>query len=103
MYNLEVWKKQKKELKLTFEELSEKSGISISTLKNIFNGYTPDPRMETVKAIETALDLIHTDTYTTLLEEELIEVFRDFGNQYGTDGKSFFPHAAILYSNLTIF
>ena len=36
MYNLESWKKRKKELKLTLEDISKTSGVGISTVKDIF-------------------------------------------------------------------
>ena len=55
--DLELLKKRKKELKMTFEELSELSGVSISSLKGIFGGVTPNPRIDTMQAIERALGL----------------------------------------------
>lgn len=57
MYNLEVWKKRKKELKITLDDISERTGISISTIKDIFRGATYAPRIDTVQAIEKALGL----------------------------------------------
>lgn len=41
---------------ITIEELSEKSGVPISTLKKICAGITTNPNIETVKAIVKALD-----------------------------------------------
>ena len=58
MIDLELWKKRKKELKLTFESLSSQTGICISTLKDIFGGKTYAPRIDTVQAIEKALGII---------------------------------------------
>ncbi|MBQ3019109.1 MAG: helix-turn-helix transcriptional regulator [Clostridia bacterium] len=43
--------------KITYEQLSEKSGIPLNTLKNIFSGRTPNPRVDTMQAIEAALEL----------------------------------------------
>lgn len=43
--------------KITYEELSLKSDIPIGTLKSIFSGRTPNPRIDTVQAIERALGL----------------------------------------------
>lgn len=57
MYNLEVWKKRKKELKITLDEIAESTGISISTIKDIFRGATYAPRVDTVQAIEQVLGL----------------------------------------------
>lgn len=59
--NIEDLKKKKKELKMTFEELSEKSGIPISTLKYIFTSRTSAPRIDTMEAIERALDISNDD------------------------------------------
>ena len=57
MYNLEVWKKRKKELKITLDEIAESTGISISTIKDIFRGATYAPRIDTVQSIEQVLGL----------------------------------------------
>lgn len=46
-----------KEKKITQIQLSELSGIPIQTLRKIFAGYTPNPRIDTVDAIEKALGL----------------------------------------------
>lgn len=46
-----------KKQKITYEELSLKSNIPIGTLKSIFSGRTPNPRIDTVKAIERALGI----------------------------------------------
>ena len=62
MYDIEKWKKQKKALGLTFDQLAAKADVSISTLKAIFGGVTTDPRIETVNAIENALKLPEEDT-----------------------------------------
>lgn len=43
--------------KITYEQLSEKSGIPLNTLKNIFSGRTPNPRIDTIQAIMRALEL----------------------------------------------
>lgn len=53
-----------KENKITYPELSEKSGIPLGTLKSIFSGRTPAPRIDTIQAIERALGL------TTAFTEE---------------------------------
>lgn len=43
--------------KITYEQLSERSGIPLNTLKNIFSGRTEHPRIDTMQAIEAALGL----------------------------------------------
>lgn len=57
MVEIEVFKAKKKELKITFEDLSIKSGIPLRTLENIFHGVTKHPRIDTMQAIERALGL----------------------------------------------
>ena len=54
---IETIKKYMKENKITYEELSQKSGVSISTIKKVFAGISPYPRLDTVQAIENALGL----------------------------------------------
>lgn len=55
--DLELWKRLKKEQRLTFDELSERSKIPKRTLEDIFAGRTTDPRTTTVEAIERALGI----------------------------------------------
>ena len=55
--NVQYWKALKKEQKLTFDALSEKSKIPKRTLEDIFSGRTPNPRTDTVEAIERALGI----------------------------------------------
>lgn len=58
--DIQILKQKKKELNFTFEELSQKSGVPIQTLHNIFRGYTVNPRIDTMKAIEKALGIGQT-------------------------------------------
>ena len=46
-----------KQKKITYEQLSKSSGIALNTLKSIFCGRTPTPRIDTMQAIERALGL----------------------------------------------
>lgn len=50
-------KKYLKEQKITYKMLAETSGVPESTLKNIFGGFTSNPRMDTIEAIERALGI----------------------------------------------
>ncbi len=54
---IEYMKLRKKELAMTTEELSAKSGVPVGTLNKIFAGQTTDPKFETVKAICKALGM----------------------------------------------
>jgi transcriptional regulator with XRE-family HTH domain len=47
----------RKQKKLSLDELSEKSGISKSTLSKITSGQTKNPNLETVQAIARALNV----------------------------------------------
>ena len=55
--NLELWKKVKKEKKMTIEDIAKKSNLPKGTVQNIFCGYVPNPRSDTVNAIEKALGI----------------------------------------------
>ena len=55
--DISILKKRKKELKMTLDEISEKSGIPKRTLEDIFRGKTQNPRIDTMQAIERALGL----------------------------------------------
>ena len=55
--DLEIWKKQKKALHLTYEELAKRAKLPKGSIQNIFAGYVPTPRIDTVEAIEEALEL----------------------------------------------
>lgn len=48
---------RKKELKLTLDEISTRSGIPKRTIEDIFRGATKNPRVDTLQAIERALGL----------------------------------------------
>lgn len=75
MATIEELKAKRKELKMTFEELSIKSGIPLRTLENIFHGVTKNPRIDTMQAIERALGLLQEEEpeYTED-EKELFEL-----------------------------
>ena len=64
--DLKKWQTRRKELKLTYEELAKKAGVSKRTIEDIFRGYTTTPRIDTVEAIEKALGLDNSnDDWTT--------------------------------------
>ena len=69
--DLDLWKKRKKELKLTFDTLAEKANVPRRTVISIFSGNTPFPRIDTVEAIEKALGI------NRILNED--EMIRDIG------------------------
>lgn len=68
--DLEKWKAAKKEQKLTIAEIAKKANLPKGTVQNIFCGYIPNPRIDTVKAIEHALGLDEPVVSWYMLTEE---------------------------------
>lgn len=89
--NLDLWKQRKKELKLKYEDISELSGIPLTTVKNIFCGYVKTPRIDTVQAIERALG-IETDKHKkiglTADQEEILNKAQQVIDELGERGKN---------------
>ena len=56
--------------KITYDELAERSQLSISTIKKIFSGISKYPRIDTIKTIERALGLENKTPPMKLSEEE---------------------------------
>lgn len=57
----EVLASVRKEKKMSFEELSQQTGLSMSTLKKILTGVTKAPLFENVRSIAYALGLSLND------------------------------------------
>lgn len=55
--DLTEWKKAKKQKGMTIADIAEKANLPKGTVQNIFAGYVPSPRLDTVQAIEHALGL----------------------------------------------
>ena len=55
--NLELQKKVKKEKQMTIEQIAKAANLPKGTVQNIFCGYVPNPRTDTVEAIERALGI----------------------------------------------
>ena len=72
--DLEKWKRIKKEKKLTFDALAEKSNIPKRTLEDIFSGRTVEPRITTVEAIERALGLNQPQTKKNPVIKDEVEL-----------------------------
>lgn len=54
---IEEIKSYLKKNKITYGELAEMSGVPIQTIQKIFCGITPNPRIDTMQAIEKALNI----------------------------------------------
>ena len=59
---------------LTYEAIAEKSGLSESTVKNLFSGKSEDPRLNTVAPVTYALDGSVDEMYTGKTKDELKEI-----------------------------
>lgn len=68
--DLEKLKTARKQKKITYKELSARSGIPERTIYGIFMGHTPTPRIDTLEAIEKALGL-DNDGITIIKRVEL--------------------------------
>lgn len=51
-----------KKYKITYGQLSEQTGLNLTTVKRIFSGQIKNPHIETVRAIEQALGFIGEQT-----------------------------------------
>lgn len=77
-----------KQNKITYQQLSEMSGIALNTLKNIFRGKTEHPRIDTMEAIERALGLEQEKTPSDELsegEKQLIELIKQMTDEEATE------------------
>lgn len=50
--------------KITYDELAKRTGLSKSCITKIFAGYAKYPRIDTMQAIETALELNRPNEWT---------------------------------------
>ena len=80
--NLETLREAKKKAGLTIAEIAQRANLPKGTVQNIFCGYVPNPRSDTLEAIERALGLSEEGYRDTLpfevtpMEEELVRTFR---------------------------
>lgn len=58
---------------LTFEAIAEQSGLSLSTVKNLFSGKSEDPRMNTVVPVTHALNGSVDEMYSGKPKEAIQE------------------------------
>ena len=61
---------RRRQIKMSFDELSSTSNIPVSTLKKIFTGVTANPPFETVRSIAYAMG-ITTDDLTESMERSI--------------------------------
>lgn len=68
--DIELLKKRKKELGLSYDDLAQATGYSRSTITNIFCGYVDFPRAETMDELYRVLDIIQEESAPTYTEAE---------------------------------
>lgn len=80
--DLELWKTVKKQKKLTISDIAKLSNLPKGSVQNIFCGYVPNPRTDTVQAIERALGLDKEVVQGISAEErELIELVKQLTDE----------------------
>lgn len=95
-----LYKKILKQKKMTYEDLSKISGLSLSCIRKIMSGAARYPRIDTIEAIENALGLsseaITAEEFAsgmratkkasiTPIEEDMLDVFRKIGEKDGEE------------------
>lgn len=83
-------KERRKQLKMTFDELSEKSGIAKNTIYGVFSRKTQNPRIDTVYALEKALGISRDAkppnvTYLTREQIEWLDLCHQMDELYGEE------------------
>lgn len=68
--DLELWKKIKKEKKLTYDDIALKSGVSRRTIIRIFSDMNSNPTNFNIEAIEKALGIKEEQASNTLSSKE---------------------------------
>ena len=78
--------------KITYQELSNMSGIALNTLKNIFRGKTEHPRIDTMQAIEHALELDKLETDFSEEERKLASLIAELTDDEVKELSSFLDY-----------
>lgn len=86
--DIELWKKRKKELHWTHDDLARESGVSRRTIARIFAGKpnTPSPTLNTIEAIERALGITEKSPAAQDTQPSHVDEFvRDFGDLFADE------------------
>lgn len=86
--DIELWKKRKKELHWTHDDLARESGVSRRTIARIFAGKpnTPSPTLNTIEAIERALGINEKSPAAQDAQPSYVDAFvRDFGDLFADE------------------
>lgn len=101
--DITIYKKLLKERGMTYEDLAQKTGLSLGCIKRIMAGIAQYPRIDTIEAIERALGLDSNNQITateraagwsdtakvsvTPIEFDMLQVFREVGKKYGEESQ----------------
>lgn len=100
--NIDLWKKRRKELRLTYDELSKLSGISKRTITGIFGGDPTrcSPTYNTIVSIEKALGIngltaeeyeqglrLTKNVQITADQEDILDKYKEVEERFGENGK----------------
>lgn len=87
--DIELWKAKKKELGLTFPDLSLTTGVSVRTLKSLFSGERENTTTFTKNAIEKALGITNEPTINlSSKEKEIVELLMQLDESQLNDALS---------------
>ena len=99
--DVEIYKKILKEKKMTYEDLAQRTGLSLGCIKRIMAGIARYPRVDTIELIEKALEIDSKITpeervagasetkkiSITPIEDEMLYLFREIGYKHGVDAQ----------------
>lgn len=101
----EILSIRRKDVGMSYDDLSTRSSVPISTLKKILTGVTKDPQFETVRAISYALGLTLNDLddnepsgvgALSSDESKIVLIFRNLNSE----GKNYLlRQASYIYSD----
>lgn len=77
--DLTLWKKAKKDKRMTIADIAKKAKLPKGTVQNIFAGYVPSPRLDTVQAIEQALGISPSALASNVYEAGELLVYEEIG------------------------
>ena len=84
--DLNLWRAAKKEQHLTIAEIAESACLPKGTVQNIFCGYVPNPRTDTVEAIERAVGLNEKSPTVRDAQSDIVENFvKEFGDLFSDE------------------
>ncbi len=91
---IEELQRIKKELKLTYDDIAQKSGLPISTVQKVLGGKISSPRLDTITALEAVLKGPSSPSGAALTQSEISSGNQDFSviisnNYFYVDKSSF--------------